>query len=234
MKNVLIIGNNEINRHYLAQIILEYSDFHITGNTNSLKNAQASIENHIVEFIFIFDDFIEIDIFDLVNFWHNEIRIIVISKTPELAVNCYEHHNIVDFLIQPLNVTRLIKCIAKIYSLNQSKVTSKTEDYKKNHAFIKVNKKFMRINYKDLLFVEGLKDYILIRTLYDKHVVHTNIGNFTNQLPRDKFIRIHKSYTIAIDHIKTVTSNEIEMGHHVIPIGRSYKEKTLSLLNIRK
>ena len=70
--------------------------------------------------------------------------------------------------------------------------------------------------------------------MYDEYIVHANIGNFTNHLPRDRFMRIHKSYTIAIEHVKTVTSNKMEIGSHVIPIGRSYQEKTLSLLNIKK
>ena len=234
MKNVLIIGNNEVDRAYLAQMILEYSDFNITASTNTLKNARNSVEKDTVEFVFIFDDFTEIDIFDLVSYWHTEIRIIIISKTPVLAAKCYAHHNVIDFLMQPLNVARFIKCISKIYSVNSLKVISKTEKYIEDHTFVKVNKKFIRINYSELLFIEGLKDYILIRTIYNKYIVHKNIGNFTNYLPRNKFIRIHKSYTVAVDHIETVTPNVIEIGPHLIPIGRSYREKTLSLLRIKK
>ena len=108
------------------------------------------------------------------------------------------------------------------------------EKYEMKHTFVKVNKKFVRINFGELLFVEGLKDYSLIRTLYNKYIVHKNIGNFTNHLPRHKFIRIHKSYTVGIDHVETVTSNEIEIGPHLIPIGRFYREKILSLLHIKE
>ena len=234
MYNVLIIGNNEVDRAYLTQMILEYSDFNITASTNTLKNVQNSFEKHIIEFVFIFDDFAKIDIFDLVSFWHTEINIIIISKTPKLAARCYEYHNIIDFLIQPLNVARFIKCIAKIYSVNPIKNISKIEKYRLDHTFVKVNKKFVRISYGELLFIEGLKDYTLIITLYNKYIVHKTIGNFTNHLPRDKFVRIHKSYTVGVDHIKTVTPNEIEIGPHLIPIGRSYREKILSLLHIKE
>ncbi len=108
------------------------------------------------------------------------------------------------------------------------------EKYEIKHTFVKVNKKFVRINYGELLFIEGLKDYILIRTLYKKYIVHKNIGNFTNHLPRHRFVRIHKSYTVSIDHIETVTSNKIEIGPHLIPIGRFYREKILSLLHIKE
>ena len=234
MINVLIIGNNDTDRAYLTHMILEYSDFNITASTNTLKNAQNSVEKHTIEFVFIFDDFAKIDIFDLVTYWHTEIKIIIISKTHELAARCYEHHNIIDFLIQPLNVARLIRCIAKIYSVKPMKAISKMEKYGVDHTFVKVNKKFIRINYGELLFIEGLKDYILIRTLNNKYIVHKNIGNFTNDLPRHKFIRIHKSYTIGKDHIKTVTSNEIEIGPHLIPIGRFYRKKILSFLHIKE
>ena len=83
MLNVLIIGNNETDRTYLTRIIREYSDFNIAASTNTLKNAQNSFEKHNVEFIFLFDDFTKIDIFDLVSYWHTEIKIIIISKKPE-------------------------------------------------------------------------------------------------------------------------------------------------------
>tara|TARA_B110000037_G_C17035957_1_gene471617 strand:+ start:518 stop:1222 length:705 start_codon:yes stop_codon:yes gene_type:complete len=234
MKNGIIIGNSTVNRGYLAQMIGEYSDFNITENTHSLKNAQNSIDNHSVAFIFVFDDFEEINVFDLVDCWHTEISIIIISNKPELAAKCYAYHNILDFLMLPLNVARFIKCIAKISNTKTSNPSLKSDIYGQDHFFVKTNKKFVRINYGDLLIVEGLKDYILVRTLYDEYIVHANIGNFTNYLPRDRFMRIHKSYTIAIGHIKTVTSNEMEIGPHLIPIGRSYQEKTLTLLNMKK
>jgi DNA-binding LytR/AlgR family response regulator len=125
-----------------------------------------------------------------------------------------------------------MKSVAKIYSSQPLNSTLTAEVSQKDHLFVKTNKKLRRINYSDILFIEGLKDYILIKTLYDEYIVHANIGNFTNHLPRDRFMRIHKSYTIAIDHIKTVTSNKMEIGPHLIPMGRSYQKKTLSLLNI--
>ena len=234
MISSIILGKDEIKRTYLIHLIDQYSDLDIIENTDSLKNLQNSIQNYSIDFIFLFDDFDEIDVFDLVNCWHSEIGVIMISKTPGLAAKCYAYRNIIDFLTLPLDAARFMKSVAKIYSTQPLKSTLTAEASQEDHLFVKTNKKLKRINYSDILFIEGLKDYILIRTLYEEYVVHANIGNFTNHLPRDRFMRIHKSYTIAIGHIKTVTSNEMEIGPHLIPIGRSYQEKTLSLLNIKK
>ena len=85
MINGIIIGNDEIKRTYLIHLIDQYSDLDIIENTDSLKNLQNSIQNYSIDFIFLFDDFNEIDVFDLVNCWHSEIGVIMISKTPELA-----------------------------------------------------------------------------------------------------------------------------------------------------
>ena len=234
MINGIIIGNDEIKRTYLIHLIHQYSDLDIIENTDSLKNLQNSIQNHSINFIFLFDDFDEIDVFDFVNCWHSEIGVIIISKTPELAAKCYAYHNIIDFLTLPLDAARFMKCIAKICSIQPLKATLIAEISQNDHIFVKTNKKLTRINYSDILFVEGLKDYILIKTLYEEYIVHANIGHFTNHLPRHRFTRIHKSYTIATAHIKALTSTEMEIGSHIIPIGRFYQEKALSLLNLKK
>ena len=70
--------------------------------------------------------------------------------------------------------------------------------------------------------------------MYKKYIVDKNSGNFTNHLTRNKIIRIHKSYTVGIDHIETVTSNEIEIGPHLVLIGLTYREKILFLLRIKE
>ena len=234
MINSIILGKDEIKKTYLIHLIHQYSDLVIVENTDSLKNLQNSIQNHSIDLIFLYDDFDEIDVFHLVSCWHSEIGVIMISKTPELAAQCYAYRNIIDFLTLPFDAARFMKSVAKIYSTQPLKSTRTPEVSQKDHLFVKTDKKLRRINYSDVLFIEGLKDYIIIKTLYDEYIVHANIGNFTNHLPRDRFMRIHKSYTIAIEHVKTVTSNKMEIGSHVIPLGRSYQEKTLSLLNIKK
>ena len=234
MINSIILGNNEIKRTYLIHLIDQYSDLDIIENTNSFKNLQNSIQNHSINLIFLFDDFDEIDVFDLINCLHTEIGVVMISKIPELAAKCYAFRNIIDFLTLPLDAARFMKSIAKIYYTQPLNSTLTAEVSQKDHLFVKTNKKLKRINYSDVLFIEGLKDYILIKTLYDEYIVHANIGSFTNHLPRDRFMRIHKSYTIAISHIKTITSNKMEIGPHLIPMGRSYQEKTFSILNIKK
>ena len=234
MINGIIIGNDEIKRTHLTHLIHQYSDLDIIENTNSLKNLQNSIQNHSIDFIFLFDNFDEIDVFDLVNCWHSEIGVIMISKTPELAAKCYAYRNIIDFLTLPLDAARFMKCVAKICSTQPLRATLTAEVPQNDHIFVKTNKKLTRVNYSDILFVEGLKDYILIKTLYEEYIVHANIGHFTNHLPRHRFTRIHKSYTIATAHIKALTSTEMEIGSHIIPIGRFYQEKALSLLNLKK
>ena len=108
MINGIIIGNDEIKRTYLIHLIDQYSDLDIIENTDSLKNLQNSIQNYSIDFIFLFDDFDEIDVFDLVNCWHSEIGVIMISKTPELAAKCYAYRNIIDFLTLPLDAARFM------------------------------------------------------------------------------------------------------------------------------
>ena len=103
------------------------------------------------------------------------------------------------------------------------------------HIFLKVNKKLLKINLNDILFIESLKDYIKVITTIGDYVVHKSLSAITEELPQSSFIRVHRSYTISINKIIALEGNTIEISNKKIPIGRNYLKKTKDrILNINK
>jgi DNA-binding LytR/AlgR family response regulator len=96
------------------------------------------------------------------------------------------------------------------------------------HIFIKVDKKMMKINIENILFVEGMKEYIKVVTLEKTYITHKSLTSLTEELPTDRFMRIHKSYTIALDKIKSIEGNRIQVQSHTLPIGRNYSKEVKS------
>jgi DNA-binding LytR/AlgR family response regulator len=94
-----------------------------------------------------------------------------------------------------------------------------------DHIFIKSNSKFFKIDFPDIIYIEGMKDYLKIHTQENILVTHQTMQEMEQLLPSKQFIRVHKSYIIAVPHIKSIYGNSIEMGKATIPIGISYKEK---------
>ena len=90
------------------------------------------------------------------------------------------------------------------------------------HIFLKVNKKLIKINFNDILYVESLKDYIKVITKLGDYVVHKSLTAITEELPQSNFIRIHRSFTISINKIEAVEGNTVEISSKKIPIGRNY------------
>ena len=98
--------------------------------------------------------------------------------------------------------------------------------------FLKVDKKLMKIKLNDILYIESLKDYIKVITIIGDYLVHKSMTSITEELPSDHFIRIHRSFTIAINKITFLEGNSVKIANRRIPIGRNYlqiaKQKILN------
>ncbi len=101
----------------------------------------------------------------------------------------------------------------------------KNDNNKRNFLFIKSEYKLIKINLNDVLFLSGLRDYtqIYIKGKASPLTTLQNLKEFESKLPEDNFIRVHRSYIVAINHIDTISRNEISIGHSTIPIGNAYK-----------
>ncbi len=154
-----------------------------------------------------------------------ETSVVITTAYREYAVESYDL-NVLDYLVKPIPFNRFLSAINKI---TQQVYGQRIEDKKKENSsknesfmFIKVGKKLVKVKFEDILYIESLKDYIKVFTENDNHLVHKSLTSFTEELPKDNFIRIHRSFTIAIDKVASVEGNLIEVGSTRIPIGRKY------------
>jgi len=125
--------------------------------------------------------------------------------------------------LKPISFPRFMQAMNKVYrALGNSKTQSNiVQD--RPFIFIKIEqKKLKKIFLDDILVVESLKDYLKINTLTNRYIIHQTLTSFTDQLPSDSFIRIHRSYTIAIDKIDTLEGNSVEISGIRYTIGRTY------------
>lgn len=156
--------------------------------------------------------------------------VILTTAYPEYALESYEY-NVVDYLLKPISLERFSKAINKIID---GKLFTGTPPEKEplpgDHIFIKSNSKFFRIDFNDIIYIEGMKDYLKIHTTNNTLVTHQTMQEMEQLLPARQFIRIHKSYIVAISHIESVFGNSIEMKKATLPVGTSYKESITRLI----
>jgi two-component system LytT family response regulator len=166
--------------------------------------------------------------FELISLIENKTRVIITSAFREFAVESYDL-DVLDYLLKPIPLPRFVKCINKITAEFNLKNNIKIENQRiDSHIFIKVDKKMIKINIDEILFIEGMKEYIKVITVDKTYITHKSLTSLSDELPADRFIRIHKSYTIAIDKVKSIEGNRIQIQSYTIPIGRNYSKEVKS------
>ena len=152
--------------------------------------------------------------------------VVITTAYSEYALESYEF-NVIDYLLKPVSFERFSKAIDKIMS---ERSILKPGQAIADHMFIKSNGKFFRIDYDEIRYIESMKDYLKIHTDDRTFVIHQTMSDIEKILPSKQFLRVHKSYMIAISGIKSIYGNSIETKKTIIPIGVSYKEKVMNLI----
>ena len=155
--------------------------------------------------------------------------VILTTAYPDYALESYEF-NVIDYLLKPFSYERFLKAVNKIVEGNLLKQkTAITND----HIYIKSSGKFIRVNFADIIYIEGMKDYLKICTSNSNIVTLQTMNEMERSLPPAQFIRVHKSYIVSLQYIKSIYGNNIETSRLTIPIGVNYKEKVMQLVSKR-
>lgn len=145
----------------------------------------------------------------------------------------------IDYLLKPIPFDRFLKAVNKayeIFQLRQKNEISYNNQYNnvfgsKDYLLIKVEYSTVKLNLKDILYIEGVKDYVKISTTHKNFLTKSTMKNIEEKLPGTEFIRIHKSYIVSLSSIERIENNRIIFGEKHLPIGEQYKKELFSILN---
>ena len=214
----------------LQNYFINFPEFEIVGVFYNSLEALDYIKNNPVDVAFLDINMPVMSGFDLIKLI--DTRVIITTAFRESAAASYDL-DVVDYLVKPIPLSRFIKSIGKITAELDVKNGIKQEASKTDHhIFIKSDKKMIKILMEEILFIEGMKEYIKVVTADKSYITLKSLASLSEELPIDKFIRIHKSFIIAIDKIKSIEGNRIQILTHKLPIGRNYgKEVKNKILN---
>jgi DNA-binding LytR/AlgR family response regulator len=171
---------------------------------------------------------------ELLKTLQNPPVVIFTTAYKEYAVESYEL-GVVDYLVKPISFERFLKALDK-YSAIKLPLTSviestvQQESWNQAFMYVKSEKKMARILLKDILYIEGLKDYVKIHLNGRAIVTYHTLSYFEEKLPIGKFIRVHRSFIVAASHVTAFSANQIEIGADTLPIGVTYTKKVLGIL----
>lgn len=224
----LVVDDEPLAIKVMKQFIDQFDDLHIVATCQNAMEAFKILGKQPIDLIFLDINMPTIDGLDFLKSLQNPPMIIITTAYREYAVEGFEL-NVLDYLVKPISFQRFLKAIDKATEQYNAKqplpVLSKSiPDGSKAQIFLKVDKKMVKVYLNEILYIESLKDYVRVRTVYEDFVTHQNLNGMAKMLPMESFIRIHKSYTVAIDKVKAIDGNCVEVGGKLIPIGRSYRK----------
>ena len=200
--------------------------------SNSAIETLQYLQTAQVDLLFLDIQMPDLTGMQLIKVMTNKKPVVLTTPYSEYAIEGYEH-NVIDYLLKPITFDRFYKAAEKARALLgekiapvivESRVPEKIKAFTDDFIFIKTANKMVRVPLKDILFIEGLKDYIAVITINEKLITLQNLCYMEDTLPLNLFIRVHKSYIVAINKIDTVEKNRIFMGNEAIPIGDTYRD----------
>ena len=222
--NCLIIDDEPLAINVIKNHIKEIDNLNVINTFNSAIDALSFMKSNNVDLLFLDINMPLLDGLDFIKSLDKKPMIIITTAYSEYAIKTYELE-VLDYLMKPISFPRFLKAVNRAFKEFNPSLTSNLNIAKRAHIFIKVDKKKMQKIYLDeILIIESLRDYLKIKTIANKYIIHSTLSSFTEKLPSNNFIRIHRSFTIAIDKIEAVQGNSVEIDGVKYVIGRSYIE----------
>jgi DNA-binding LytR/AlgR family response regulator len=152
--------------------------------------------------------------------------IIITTAYRDYAVEGFELE-VLDYLVKPISFSRFMKSLEKALKFNRALPSPPTAapSAEKNHLFLKVDKKFVKLLVADILYIESLKDYIRVKTRDSSFIAYQSLTEITDKLPADRFARVHRSFTIALDKVNLIDGNCVDIEGKLIPISREHRQE---------
>ena len=194
------------------------------------------LNRHQVDLMFLDINMPKLKGFDFLKTLPTPPKVIVTTAYKEFALEGYEL-NVVDYLLKPFGLQRFVKAVNKVVEMQpaiEKPVLPLTERIPgKQRLFLKGDKKYHQVRTEDILYVEAYGNYCKIHLTTGMIVTHEKISGMEDKLPAAHFLRVHKSFLVALDKIEQIEGNRIRMKEHSVPIGQLYKLNVTSLLRKR-
>lgn len=232
MKIKYLIVDDEYVAH---DIIKGYCD--LLPNMALQKNCYDAIEaldflsSNEVDLIFLDLNMPKLKGFDFLKTLSNPPKVIVTTAYSEFALEGYEL-NVTDYLLKPFSFERFLKAVNKATGSLDVKPTVPKADtsQKPTTIFLRADKKYTQVNVDDILFLESVGNYAKVVLKNEVITVREKISDLLESLPSENFIKVHKSFAVAVQHIHSIEGNRIFIEDHTVPIGKVYKTNVDKLL----
>lgn len=222
--NCLVVDDEPLARNLLSDYVMKVPHLHLVGTAENALAAMKFLRENSVDLVFLDIQMPELTGINMLKALQVKPMVIFTTAYSEYALESYEL-DVVDYLLKPITFERFLKATEKVSQRSQvGEVNAQPTKTNTSFVFIKDGTKLVKVFFKDILYVEGLKDYVTVHTAAQKIVSLQRLKTLEEQLPSNQFIRIHNSYIVSFNAIHSIHKNEVQIGTVRLPISDSYKK----------
>lgn len=228
--NCIIIDDEPLARKGLKEYIADINFLNLLGDFDGPLQATELLGSGAVQLIFMDIQMPRITGMEFIRTIKNAPPVIFTTAYPNYAPEGFEL-NAVDYLVKPISFDRFLKAALKAkeyYELRERNKAASPATL--GYFFIKADNKFVKILLDEVLFAEGLQNYVCIHTREKKYITYLTFKAVEDYLPSDRFIKVHKSYILSASKVDSIDGNDVQIGGHHIPISRNLKEEVMEKL----
>lgn len=222
----IIVDDEPIARKGVKKLVDQISQLELLDSFNSAEAASEYIQTTNVDLIFLDIQMPGINGIEFARNIPKHTLIIFTTAYSEYALDSYEV-DAIDYLVKPIDPAKFRKAVDKAItyqSLLLDEEKKSVENVEDECIFVKSDRRFFKINLKDILFIEGLKDYVIIQMDEQRIITRMNVKTIHDLLPKNIFLRINRSYIVNKNHIDSFDNNDVFIKKHEIAIGNSYRD----------
>lgn len=226
----LVVDDDELSRSVIEDLINETDSLELIKSCEDAVEAFKVIKEEHIDLVFLDIEMPKMDGLEMLRTLSPLPQVILVTAHEKYAVESYEY-DVTDFLHKPISLARFMKAVDKAYNRfenNRASITSQDKT-----IFIKADSRLVQINTEDILYIEALGNYMRIYTTDDqKYTILSTMKDIISKLSSDDFVRVHRSFIVRLDKIKTIEDNYIVINGKQINIGKAYKDDLTQKLNL--
>jgi len=224
----IIVDDEPLARQGMEMTIAAASSLELLGSFSNALAANDFLRKEKVDLMFLDINMPELGGLDFLKSLRDPPLVIFTTAYPQYALESYEL-DAIDYLVKPIRVERFLKAINKVEShfrlLQQEGDSNHVERIEEDYIFIKAERKYFKIYFREIFYIEGMKDYVIIYTADAKIITSMNVKTIGAQLPESIFARVSKSYIVNVLHISSFDNELVYVHQHEIPLGQSFREE---------
>ncbi len=227
--NVLIVDDEFLARKLLSEYVSKVDFLQLVDTCPDATKAMEVLNNEHVDILLLDIQMPDISGMEMLRLLNDKPAVILTTAFSEYAVDAFSL-GVVDYLLKPFDYARFLQAINKAVSFNLS-ASENISETANDYMMVKADYKLYKINFDDLLFIEGQHEYVTFHTKAKRITALYSLKNLEDILPKDKFVRVHKSFIVSIKNIEDIDKVNVTVSGNKIPVGASYRDALIERLS---